>query len=94
MSNTVSENAKFNVSRSSSGNDDDGKIVIDDYINGAVLPLKPGQDIYEAAKFLSKEKITGAPVLDEDKKLIGFLSEKDCLKHAFDAKYNSLPWDC
>ncbi len=92
MSNTVSENAKFNVSRSSSGNDDDGgKIVIDDYINGAVLPLKPEQDIYEAAKFLSKEKITGAPVLDADKKLIGFLSEKDCLKHAFDAKYNSLP---
>ena len=91
MSNTVSENAKFNVSRSSSGGDDDGKIAIDDYINGAVLPLKPDQDIYDAAKFLSKEKLTGAPVLDEDKSLIGFLSEKDCLKHAFDAKYNSLP---
>ena len=90
MSNTVSENAKFNVSRSGGG-DDDGKISIDDYINGAVLPLKPDQDIYEAAKFLSKEKLTGAPVLDEDKSLIGFLSEKDCLKHAFDAKYNSLP---
>ena len=43
MSNTVSENAKFNVSRSSSGGDDDGKIAIDDYINGAVLPLKPDQ---------------------------------------------------
>ena len=91
MSNTVSENAKFNVSGPPSGGDDSGKIPIDDYINGAVVPLKPDQDIYDAAKYLSKEKLTGAPVLDEDKKLIGFLSEKDCLKHAFDAKYNSLP---
>ena len=56
------------------------------------LTLKPHQDIYKAMELLNKEiESHGAPVLDEEGRLLGLLSEKDCLKHAFDAKYNSLP---
>ena len=45
-----------------------------------VVTLKPEQDIYEAMKLLLEHKISGAPVVDEHCKLLGILSEKDCLK--------------
>ena len=56
------------------------------------LTLRPQQDIYQAMELLNREiNCHGAPVLDGEGRLLGLLSEKDCLKHAFDAKYNSLP---
>ena len=68
------------------------KFPIKNIIEKKSLTLKPQQDIYSAMELLNKEIDShGAPVLDEEGRLIGILSEKDCLKHAFDAKYNSLP---
>ena len=56
------------------------------------LTLNPQQDIYQAMELLNREEnCHGAPVLDNEGRLLGLLSEKDCLKHAFDSKYNSLP---
>ena len=34
-----------------------------------------------------KHGLSGAPVVDDNSRLIGFLSEKDCLKAALDASY-------
>ena len=65
---------------------------IQDIIEKKNLTLNPDQDIYKAMELLNKESEShGAPVLDKEGRLLGLLSEKDCLKHAFDAKYNSLP---
>ncbi len=41
--------------------------------------LSPDVDIYDAVDFLLKHRISGAPVT-EGEKLVGILSEKDCLK--------------
>lgn len=42
--------------------------------------LKPGQTIREAINTILDKRISGAPVLDEQRRLIGNLSEKDCLR--------------
>lgn len=93
MSDTVSENAKFNVSKTPDKKTSSTsiKVLVDDYIHKALVPLDPEMDILDAAKLLLKKGLTGLPVIDELNNLVGFLSEKDVLKHAYEAKYNSLP---
>ena len=41
--------------------------------------LSPEVDVYEAVDFLVKHGISGAPVVDDQGKLVGVLTEKDCL---------------
>lgn len=47
------------------------------------LGVGPDADIHEAIKLLIGEQISGAPVVDDTGRLVGFLSEKDCFKVAF-----------
>ncbi|RZF21276.1 CBS domain-containing protein [Halobacteriovorax vibrionivorans] len=51
------------------------------------LPLHADMDIQQAGEFFIKHQITGLPVVDEHECLVGFLSQKDCLKYSLDAKY-------
>ncbi len=44
-----------------------------------LLTLKADVEILDAVAFLLKHKISGAPVVDNDKHLVGVISEKDCL---------------
>ena len=37
-------------------------------------------DIFKAIDILLKNKISGAPVVDNNNRLMGILSEKDCLE--------------
>lgn len=53
---------------------------IHEYMSTDVLILDPQMDIYEAVDALLKEKVTGAPVVDADGNIVGFISEQDCLK--------------
>jgi CBS domain-containing protein len=46
---------------------------------------------YVAIGLLVKHKISGMPVVDEAGKLIGMLSERDCLKTLASAQYYNLP---
>jgi CBS domain-containing protein len=40
---------------------------------------------------LLSKRISGAPVLDDQFKLVGLISEKDCLKLMIDSVYHNLP---
>ena len=42
--------------------------------------LRPGTHLMDAMAFLIKHKLSGAPVVDEQGRLLGMLTEKDCLK--------------
>lgn len=44
------------------------------------LSVSPGMDAFEALDFLVAKKLAGVPVIDEAGKLVGFLTEKDCLR--------------
>ena len=54
--------------------------LIKDYMATTLLTLKPKANIFDAIKFLLDNKISGAPVVDENNRLLGLISEKDCLK--------------
>jgi predicted transcriptional regulator len=56
-----------------------------------VLTLSPETHLHEAAHFLLKNNISGAPVVNEAKELIGMFSEQDMMTALIDAAYDNLP---
>ncbi len=63
-------------------------LLVNDYMVSAMITLKPGVDIVEAAQTLQEYRLSGAAVTDDHNRLIGFLSEKDCLHTVLSAVYN------
>ena len=62
-----------------------------DIMTRSVVTLAPDLDIYGAMQCLLKKKISGAPVVDSDGRLVGMLSEKDCLKVLAGEALDGLP---
>jgi len=56
-----------------------------------LVTLRPDQSINEVINIMIEKRISGAPVLDENKKLVGIISEKDCLRIVVDQAYHNLP---
>ncbi|MEZ4753528.1 MAG: CBS domain-containing protein [Bdellovibrionota bacterium] len=48
-----------------------------------VIILNTSQSLEEAFKILEKNKISGAPVVNQENKAVGVISQADLLKHAF-----------
>ena len=53
-----------------------------------LVTLRPEMRVVEAAGTLLEHKISGAPVVDDDGKLLGLLSEYDCLRTVAASEYN------
>jgi CBS domain-containing protein len=51
----------------------------------------PDQLIDEVIDIITNKRISGGPVLDKDRKLVGIISEKDCLRIIIDQVYHNLP---
>ena len=62
-----------------------------DYMSTKLITFTPDVDITEAIKTLLNNKISGAPVVDSTGKLVGMLSEKDCIRLLVDGPYNQIP---
>jgi len=56
-----------------------------------LVTLKPNMSIYQAIYTLLKNRISGASVVDENRSLVGVLSEKDCLRIFANGAFNQLP---
>jgi CBS domain-containing protein len=56
-----------------------------------MITFRPDQRIEEVIDIMIEKGISGAPVLDENRKLVGIISEKDCLRLIVDQAYNNLP---
>ena len=56
-----------------------------------LVTVRPETDAYDAIALLLKHRISGMPVVDESGKLVGMLSERDCLKTLLDAQYHNMP---
>ena len=63
-------------------------VTVNDYMTSAMISVKPDIDIVEAAQTLLEYRLSGLPVLDDHNRLVGFLSEKDCLHTVLSAVYN------
>jgi len=56
-----------------------------------VVSFRADQPIREVIDTIIEERISGGPVLNEQKNLIGMISEKDCLRLLVDEAYYNLP---
>ena len=55
-------------------------VVVRDFMVTRLITLAPDMDIFAAIRLLLHHRISGAPVVDAERRLIGVLSEKDCLR--------------
>ena len=62
-----------------------------DLMSKSLVTLKPDMDMEQAISVLLKAKVSGATVVDDDKRIVGMLSEKDCLRIFASGAYNALP---
>ncbi len=63
-------------------------VVVKDYMARTLVTFKRDTDVLDAVHLLVKNRIAGAPVVDDSGNLIGMLSELDCLKVALHAGYH------
>ncbi len=61
---------------------------VGDIMTTRLVTFTPETSIHEAIKTLLDRRFSGAPVVDDDGKLVGVLSKKDCLKVVFNTSYH------
>ena len=66
-------------------------LVVKDLMEKSYITLTPGMAITEAASMLMEERVTGAPVVDEEGHVLGLLSEKQCLSSLLTGAYDRMP---
>jgi len=61
------------------------------YMSTELITFTPDTEIIEAIDSMIENKISGAPVLNENKELVGMISEKDCITVIIDSVYHNQP---
>ena len=64
---------------------------VTNYMAKDLVTFKPDDEIGEVISKLNDYQISGAPVLNERKELIGIISEQDCLRVILDSVYHNQP---
>ena len=64
-------------------------VCVRDCMATSLVTLKPEMEILAAVHLLLQHDFGGAPVLDDDGRLVGILTEKDCMKVVLNAAYHS-----
>ena len=62
--------------------------LVKDYMARTLVTFKPDTPVLDAVHVLVKNRIAGAPVVDDEGNLVGMLSELDCMKVALQAGYH------
>lgn len=63
--------------------------LVKDYMSKQLITFSPKQTVNEVVNILVYKNISGGPVVDEKGKLIGIISEGDCLKEIMRGHYNN-----
>lgn len=63
------------------------KVYVRDYMHPATYSFNLDTSVEEVVKTLTKNHIVGAPVVDADGKLVGFITEKNCIKQMLNNTY-------
>ena len=64
-----------------------------DYMTRDLITFKPDQSVEEVITLLIKNRISGGPVVDDDGRLVGVISEGDCIKHISESRYFNMPME-
>ncbi|WOJ98488.1 CBS domain-containing protein [Congregibacter brevis] len=60
-----------------------------DYMVIHPVTVKPDTNVYEAMMTISDNRISGVCVIEDDHRLVGVLSEMDCLRAVLSSVYNN-----
>ncbi len=60
-----------------------------DYMRKQPISFSPETQVAAAVEALLEQKQLGAPVLDDKRKVIGWVSEQDCLSRVLESTYHS-----
>ncbi|PKM13562.1 MAG: signal transduction protein [Gammaproteobacteria bacterium HGW-Gammaproteobacteria-3] len=64
------------------------KITVADYMTKRVVTLKDQADVIESIQMMLNHKITCAPVVNDQGRLVGMFSERDSMKVVLENAYN------
>lgn len=65
---------------------------VKEFMSRSFIQFTPDTDIFTATKEILNAGVTGAPVVDDQDRLVGMISERDCLKLINQSSYeNVLP---
>lgn len=69
------------------------KIRVSDYMvpRNRLITFSPNLKIAEAMQILVSNDISGAPVVDDNDRLVGMISEGDCMKKIANSRYYNIP---
>jgi len=59
-----------------------------------IKTMSPDQRVLDAVQLLLKHRFSGVPIVDEEKNLIGMLTEKDCIQALLRAVEENIPPLC
>ncbi len=83
----------FQGARSKTKKQDETPIKVSDYMTRNLITFNPNQSVMEVIETLVKHKISGGPVVDDNNKLLGIISEGDCIKQLNESRYYNMPID-
>ncbi|MDG1264604.1 MAG: CBS domain-containing protein [Flavobacteriaceae bacterium] len=66
-------------------------VLVKDIMTTNLILFTIDQSIHEVMNSFIKNKISGGPVVDDRGKLIGVISEADCMKEISDSRYFNMP---
>ena len=58
------------------------------YMQAHPVTISSNRTVYEAAKIITSNKVSGIVVIDENRQIVGILSELDCLRVLLAGMYN------
>lgn len=68
-------------------------ICVSDFMSTDLVTFRRDQTVFDVMAELLRHKISGGCVVDEEGKLLGVISEGDCMKHISDSRYYNMPLD-
>ena len=63
-------------------------VKVSDYMTSNPTTFQEDTDLFDAIRMFSEHPFSGAPVVDKNGKLIGIMSEVDCLRGILDKTYH------
>ena len=66
-------------------------IRVEDYMTRSLITFRKEQLVIEVMEALIKNKISGAPVVNERNELVGIISDGDCMKQISESRYYNMP---
>jgi CBS domain-containing protein len=69
------------------------KITVRDCMSQNMILFNKDQSIIEVVEILIKFRVSGGPIVDDQKRVIGIISEGDCVKQISESRYYNMPME-